>query len=209
MADTNANQQQASDSSKQAGPTDPQPPASAQQTPAEPAGSGGTKNWIVGGIVAAAAVAFFVFSRVNVQEGGEPAVPKVGTTLSGDITLVTADRNELDCAAKNGVQNFQCGFDGESRPRQIDDRQKLRPFMTLDRQLYLIPGLFFDPAIEARYKTELPNKPRSELKRFTAKCQVKVVGELAGVKLRWGPDAEWEAPRKAAVATVSNCHVEG
>ena len=37
-----------------------------------------------------------------------------------------------------------------------------------------------------------PSKPRGELKRFTAKCTIKVIGELDAVKLRWSPDGAWE-----------------
>ena len=79
-----------------------------------------------------------------------------------------------------------------------------------DRRLYLIPGLFLEPAIAGRYASEPPTgKTRNQLKRFTAKCKIQIVGELDGVKLRWSPGGPWEAPKKFPVATVSGCKIEG
>ena len=135
--------------------------------------------------------------------------PPVGSVVTGYITLVTSDRHNLDCASQAGVQGFRCGFTSEGHPRQIDEQQKLRPFTTLDQELYLIPGLFFEPTIDARYQAEPPTKPPAELQRFVVKCRIQVVGELADVKLRWEPDKEWDSlkGKKVSVATVSDCRI--
>ncbi len=164
------------------------------------------KIWIAIGVGVVIALLLVFKPGSNAQSTGSAAV---GSTVNGDLTLVTADRNELECAAANGVQNYQCGFVDEKQARTLDEKMKLRPYMTVDRQLYLIPGLFLEPAIQQRFNTEPPTKPRAELKRFTAKCKIKVVGELDGVKLRWQPDGAWDAPKKFPVATVSGCAIEG
>lgn len=166
-----------------------------------------TNLWIAIGIGVVVTVLLVVKRGAN-PESGQP-LAAVGTTVTGDLTLVSADRNELECMAEKGSQSYQCGFVDEKQPRQLQETDKLRPFVTLDRKLYLIPGLFLEPAISQRYNSEPANKPRSELKRFTAKCTIKVVGELDGVKLRWSPSGTWEPPKKYSVATVSGCKIEG
>ena len=166
------------------------------------------KLWIAIGVGVVIAVLLVMKGGAGSQNNGPP-LAAVGTTVTGDLTLVNADRNELECMAQNGLKDYQCGFIDEKQTRQLQENNKLRPYMTVDRQLYLIPGLFLEPSITQRYNSEPTNKPRGELKRFTAKCTIKVVGELAGVKLRWAPDGAWEPAKKFSVATVSNCKIKG
>ena len=169
-------------------------------------GGSQTKLWIAIGIGVALAVLLVMKRGGNTDSPtGQPAI---GSTTSGDLTLVAADRNELECATDKGVDAYQCGFIDDNKPRTVDEKQKLRPFMTVDRHLYLIPGLFLEKSISQRYNMEGP-KPRPDQKRFTAKCKIKVVGELNNVKLRWSPTGTWEPPKKFPVATVSDCAIEG
>jgi hypothetical protein len=189
----------------------PVTPGQDQTKQASPPAAGGkpkTGLWIVGAIGVAVVGGLLVF-----QLGGKPeAQPSsVGSeaTTSGDLTLQTADRDELDCAAAKGLQGYECGALDDTQTRQLDEAKKLRPFMTTDRQLYLIPGLFLEPAISQRYNAEPPTKPRDQLKRFTAKCKLKTIGELEDVKLRWSKSGAWEAPKKFPVATISGCTIEG
>jgi hypothetical protein len=165
------------------------------------------KIWIAVGLVVAVA-GFLLLRREPTPESDAPAAA-VGSVAQADITLVTADRNDLDCLAEKGLGAYQCGFVDETTPRQVEERDKLRPFLTVDRHLYLVPGLFLEPAIAERFKAEPPTKPRDQLKRFTAKCKAKVAGELDSVKLRWSPTGSWEPPKKLTVATVSECKIEG
>ena len=126
-----------------------------------------------------------------------------------NITLVTADRNDLDCAAKESIQGFTCGFTGELVASPGDEERRLKPFYTVERRLILIPGLFLEPAIGARYQSELPDKPRQRLKRFTANCELRLIGTLAGVRTRWLAKGEWNPPEDIEVGTISNCKVDG
>jgi hypothetical protein len=137
----------------------------------------------------------------------EPSTP--GSTVAADITLITSDRADVDCAAATGIGEFRCGFSDENMPWNGDEAKKLKPFYTTDRHLYLIPGLFMNPALQDRYKAEPPNKPRDQLKRFTAKCNLKIAGKVGGTRVRWLASGTWSNPEEAEVATVVDCKVDG
>ena len=135
--------------------------------------------------------------------------PATGSATSAAITLVTSDRADVDCVSAKDLNGLRCGFSTEIANWQGDEQNKLKPFFTTDRRMYLIPGLFLEPAVAARYRSEPPNKPREQLKRFTAQCQIKVIGKLAGVRTHWIANAAWSDPQDIDVATVSSCKIEG
>ena len=137
----------------------------------------------------------------------EPNTP--GSVVSADITLITSDRADVDCAAATGIGDYRCGFSDENMPWNGDEAKKLKPFYTTDRHLYLIPGLFLQPALQERYKAEPPDKPRDQLKRFTAKCELKILGKVGGVRVRWLATGTWSNPEEVEAATVESCKVEG
>lgn len=133
-----------------------------------------------------------------------------GGTVAADITLITSDRNDVDCSAPAGVGSYRCGFADDNQPAQGDEANKLKPFYTTDRHLYLISGLFLNQAVQDRFKSEPPEgKPRDQLKRFTARCNLKVIGKVANVKVRWLSTANWSNPEEVEAATVVDCKVEG
>lgn len=139
-----------------------------------------------------------------------PGAPGAGGTVAADITLITSDRADVDCSAAAGVAAYRCGFSDENMPWHGDEQNKLKPFYTTDRHLYLIPGLFLQTALQERVKSEPPEgKPREQLKRFTAKCNLKVAGKVGGVKVRWQTTGAWSNPEEVEVATVIDCKVEG
>lgn len=165
------------------------------------------RTWLLlGGVVAIAG--YYIYENQPARDARQ--TPAIGEVVAANITLVTADRKDLDCMAGKGVGAYRCGFSNEKTQSTVDEQNRLRPFMTLDRTLTLIPGLFLEPAIKARYDREPPDKPRDQLKRFTAKCKVKLIGTLDGVRLRWRPDSPWE-PRQndVRVGTISGCRIEG
>lgn len=132
----------------------------------------------------------------------------VGSTVAADITLVTSDRADVECSGASGLETYRCGFTDESTPWNGDEKNKLKPFYTTDRHLYLVPGLFTQSAVQARYNSEPPTKPRDQLKRFTAKCDLKIIGKVAGVRVRWLSTAPWSNPEEIEVGTVVDCKVE-
>jgi hypothetical protein len=140
---------------------------------------------------------------------GEPS-GQSGSTVAADITLITSDRADVDCAAASGIDPYRCGFSDENMPWHGDEVNKLKPFYTTDRHLYLVPGLFLQPALETRFKSEPPDgKPRDTLKRFTAKCNLKIAGKVGGVRVRWLATGAWSNPEEVEVATVIDCKVDG
>jgi hypothetical protein len=132
-----------------------------------------------------------------------------GSSVAADITLITSDRADVDCSAAGGVGAYRCGFSDENLPWHGDEQNKLKPYYTADRHLYLVPGLFLQPAVQERFKSELPDKPRDLLKRFTAKCNLKIAGKVGGVRVRWLSTGTWSNPEEVEVATVVDCKVEG
>lgn len=140
-----------------------------------------------------------------------PQTPaSTGDTVAADITLITSDRGDVDCAAANAVEPYHCGFTDENMAWKGDEQNKLKPFYTVDRHLYLIPGLFTQPSLQERYKSEPPEgKARDSLKRFTAKCNLKIAGKVGGVRVRWLATGAWSNPEEVEVATVIDCKVEG
>jgi hypothetical protein len=138
-----------------------------------------------------------------------PGSPTQSGEVTADITLLTSDRADVDCSAAKGLEPYHCGFTDENLAWKGDEQNKLKPFYTTDRHLYLVPGLFMQTALQERYKTEPPGKPRDQLKRFTAKCTLKIVGKVGGVRVRWLTTGAWSNPDEVEVATPSNCKVEG
>ena len=67
-----------------------------------------------------------------------------------------------------------------------------------------------DPELDVRGNVELAVKEtRDLLKRFTAKCNLKIVGKVGGVKVRWLATGTWGNPEEVEAATVVDCKVEG
>jgi hypothetical protein len=129
--------------------------------------------------------------------------------MDAELTLITSDRYELACSSARTVGGYACGFDEAGKPRSLNESETLRPYMTVSRKVYLIPALFLQASVERRYKAEPANLPREQLRRFTAKCKLKKVGELEGFKLRWAEKGAWSEPQTADVVTVGTCEVAG
>jgi hypothetical protein len=160
------------------------------------------KLWLLVG--AAIVVAMILFMRREPTTGAA-----AGSVVNADITLVTSDKNDVDCMGPKGLAAYHCGFTDAKTPFQVEEKLKLRPYFTVDRRLFLVPGLFQQPAIDQRAQSEPPNKPRDQLKRFTARCRLKVLGEIDNVRYRWLQNAEWSTPAKVQVAEPSDCKIEG
>jgi hypothetical protein len=173
----------------------------------EAAPASASRNRVFIGLAVAAVV--IVGAALAIQRS--PQTPNtVGDTVSADITLITSDRADVDCSSAGAVEPYHCGFTDENMTWKGDEKNKLKPFYTVDRHLYLVPGLFEGSALQERYKSEPPEgKARDSLKRFTAKCNLKIVGKMGGVKVRWLSTGTWSNPEEVEVATVIGCKVEG
>jgi hypothetical protein len=104
---------------------------------------------------------------------------------------------------------MRCAFVTPEKPVQVDEKNKLQPFFTVDRRLFLVPGLFLDPAVELRFKSEPPTKPREQLTRFVARCKLQIQKPVTNVRVRWTARDNFGDPQPAEIATVVECKVEG
>jgi hypothetical protein len=188
-------------------PQSPQVPAEEQQAASEAPTPNASRRRVFIGLGVGAVV---IIGAALAMQRAPGAPGSQGGTVAADITLVTSDRADVDCAAAAGVAAYRCGFSDESMPWHGEEQNKLKPFYTTDRHLYLIPGLFLAPPLQERFKSEPPDsKPRDQLKRFTAKCNLKIAGKVGGVKVRWLSTGAWSNPEEVEVATVIDCKVEG
>ena len=133
---------------------------------------------------------------------------KGGAELS--INLVTSDRDDLACASERTFGHYRCEFKapGVPWPDPPAPADRLAPYYTVDQQLYVIPALFEQPVLAARYKEEQPkNLPRDQRPRFAARCQLKVIDRLRDFQTRWVKTGDWGHQDDAPVAIPSDCQI--
>jgi len=138
-----------------------------------------------------------------------------GAEIDAPITLVTADKHDLTCAWADAADGYHCAFaTPEKTWPDFDDKdatarkQLLAPYKTIDDILFLIPGMFEDPAVDERYRDEPPGrKPRDKLERFTAQCKLKLLREVEGVRVKWFQNGEWQGPHKVWIGVPVSCQV--
>jgi hypothetical protein len=161
-----------------------------------------SREW--GLIVAAAALAWPLWTwRGTVSEAG--------TVVDVPITLVTSDRADLDCALGSAVGRYRCGFrsPGQAWPDPPASAERLAPYFTSDRRLFLVPALFEQPALAARYAREPPaNVPRDRLRRFVVRCKLRLVGRIDDVQARWLSTGTWGPAGAAWVAEPGDCRLD-
>jgi hypothetical protein len=127
------------------------------------------------------------------------------------ITLITSDREDLACGMDRSVGAWRCGFSasGEARNPPAAGEDVLAPYLTVSRAMFLVPGLFDQPALAARYRAEPPaGVARSNLRRFVASCRLRLRERVRTVSVRWERTAEWQPASDAWVADVVGCRVD-
>jgi len=164
--------------------------------------AGPKTEWLVvlGALVLGAGLLFL--TRGGPQGGGD------GVSLR--ITLITSDRHDLACALDDAVAGLRCAYrsDGTAVEPVPAADQLLAPYMTPDRRLLLVPGLFEQPAITARYDQEKPiGRPRQRLKRFVATCQMQLLTKVPQAKVRFGKRGNWDQVADTWIAKPTNCSV--
>ena len=109
-------------------------------------------------------------------------------SIDASINLVTSDRDDLACASAQTFGRYRCEFraPGVPWPNLPSPADRLAGYYTVDQQLYVIPGLFEQPALATRYAAEEPRKlARDQRPRFAAACQLKVIGHMHDFQTRW------------------------
>ncbi len=174
-----------------------------------------SEHWAI--IVVTGLLAAFLLSSA-LGEGSRarktPVTRKAGTVLDVSITLVTADVSDLACASDAEVDGARCAFDSSGAVRDGvpaqpgTDPAVLAPYMTTDNVLFLVPGLFAEPAVAKRLAAEPPKGSRESLERFEASCRLKLVGKVDELAVRWEPGQSF-SPRTAEwVGRVSGCTIK-
>lgn len=158
-------------------------------------------RWLIIGIAAIVAGSLWSWR-------GKTAAQK---SVDAPITLVTSDREDLACALGKAVGQYKCEFRaaGQPWPEAPSAKDRLAPYFTTDRQMFLIPGLFEQPALAARYQSDPPTgKPRDQLKRFVARCHLRLVEKVEGFQTRWMTGSNFGPADSAWVAEPQDCKVE-
>jgi hypothetical protein len=121
---------------------------------------------------------------------GTPA--RTGTEYDIGVTLVAADRTGLACVLPWSYERYRCAFQAENAAFQPPptEAERLQPFVTLDREVYLLGGLFADPAVTAHLARA------SAGERFVTNCRVRFVRRALGVKLRFSGSDPWHDPKE-------------
>lgn len=164
--------------------------------------AGPKREWLIvlGAVLLGAGLLFF--TRGRSWSGGE--------RVSLAITLITSDRHDLACALEQDVMGLSCAFREPERPAvpPAAASELLAPYMTPDRRMLLVPGLFEQPALSARYDREKPTgRARQRLKRFVATCQMELVSKVPQAKVRFGKRGNWDQVSDVWVAKPSGCTV--
>ena len=121
-------------------------PSASETTPQNHQPASGKRGWLI--FAGLAVVVFIVWTT-----WGRGSGTGRGSTVQAEITLVTSDRDDLACASDKAVGSYRCEFraPGTPWPDAFAPVDKLAGYFTLDRKLYVIPGLFEQPAIAKRY----------------------------------------------------------
>jgi hypothetical protein len=130
-----------------------------------------------------------------------------GAIVDAPVTLVTADRDELACAMPDAIEQHVCGWVGPDTRREPlpAPERVLAPYLTTSGQIFLIGGLFEQPAVSQRYERENPaGRKREELRRFTASCKLKLLGEV-DARVQFSPGSPWGELQKVWAASPVQC----
>jgi hypothetical protein len=156
-----------------------------------------TREWSL--VLVAVPLALVLFS---IRGGGLGK----GDVIDAPLTLTTADRDQLSCAMAAPVRGHRCGFTPSGEP--TGEATPLAPYLTTTRTLFLLPGLFQQPALAARVAEEPPeDRPPESLRRFVAQCRVRILERAEGVHIRFSSTAPFGPPETAWVAEILDCQV--
>lgn len=158
-----------------------------------------------------------MLAAVLIGAWGRGRAPEPGSRRTVRFTLVAPDRTSLSCALATPVGDYRCSFDepptGRGRAGEGDgvpEERRLAPYLTTERTLYLVPGLFTLPELAKRYEAEhTARSARRKPKRFTAECEVILKARVERFSTRWRPRGPWEPSGPAWVVEPTSCRVEG
>lgn len=131
---------------------------------------------------------------------GRPS--KHSEVFSVATTLVPSDIVDLACDAAPAVGGERCAFAGGHPDATL--KHPLRPFVTLDREVILLRGVFESPAVAARVSAA---RRAGSKETLTLDCRVKFLGLLAEAGVRWREGDAFSRQRELRVGAVKDCQL--
>jgi hypothetical protein len=124
-----------------------------------------------------------------------------GDVVEEPITLVPEDRDRLACLRERSVGRYSCEFRTRDQGRAMNSSKAdvLAPYLTTERALYLVPGLFEQPAVATYVSRHV------EGARFTARCKLRLVEMVNDYEIRFRSDSPWGRGQPAWVAEPVSC----
>lgn len=120
--------------------------------------------------------------------------PRAGDIIHTPFTLLPRDKYVCQCAQPHDRRGHGCRYNlyegGQVLPSQSPRAGTWIPLWTTDRMLYVVEGVFDQPAVKrvAEQKKKLPKRER----RFVAYCRVKLVEWIEQGKVRFDTKDPWD-----------------
>jgi hypothetical protein len=168
---------------------------------------------VIGGVVAL--LLFALYANWDYANGPKrPAQQRtfsVGQDIDVSITLVSTDAKALACWSAKDVGGRHCEFESPTQkwakpPAEGRNpaQDLLAPYKTTDDILFLVPGLWLDPALAKRLTIDPPDFAREHM-RFVANCKMHLEGEMDNFGVRWAQQGQWQSQPKAFIGIISAC----
>jgi hypothetical protein len=128
-----------------------------------------------------------------------------GDVVDVAVTVVPEDATRLSCEQAWAFERYSCEYEAGARrfspPPAPEDR--IQPFVSLDRAVYLVPGLFAEAHV-AKLASAIPRT-----QRFTARCKLRLLARTHDARIRFQQGADWEAPKEPLwIAAPESCITE-
>lgn len=159
-------------------------------------------------------IAFGSFGEKPKKRAAAPSY-SIGQNIDVSLTLVSTDAKALACASADEIDGRHCELESSSpvkawsKPLSKElpiEARVLAPYKTTEDVMFLIPGLFHEPALIERLKID-PPVFGVEHARFTANCKMRIVGKMPKVTVRWAPSGPYYPASQVFVGTVSGCTI--
>lgn len=172
---------------------------------------------IVLGLLGANLIVLLSPSSPAAKKKPRPPSYSIGQEIDAAITLVSTDSKALACASTEEIDGRHCELEAPNpakpwdKPlaKELPPRERvLAPYKTTSDVMFLIPGLFSQPALVERLEID-PPVFGIEHTRFNAHCKLRIVGKMSKLDVRWAPNGPWYPATNVFVATASGCTLSG
>ncbi len=136
-------------------------------------------------------------------------IPGVGDQVEIAFTVIPKDQQALGCASEESIAGVRCAYKRPERDASavnVKEDERLAPYVTTDKNLVLLAGVFAHAEVRAEAKKRRKN-PRSD-RRFVLSCEVELLHRVASVPIRFSKGADFQNSEEAWVAKTLSCRVE-